>query len=169
MTNKFRIFVDGSYDPDYNIGTIAYHIQDTINYGNKVIKMNIHNNVFATKLFRCKNSFDAELSAIALGLDTLKRFILINPVLKKVPVRIKSDNITLIKYITKEQIKVGCEDYFDGIDLDYLEDVKQRYKELKFIYPNFKLSYIPSKKNLAHNNAFEMLRLERGLVNWLKK
>lgn len=169
MDNKFRVFVDGSYDSNYNIGTIAYHIQNIVDYKNKPIKINVHNKVFATKLFGCKNSFDAELNAIALGLDTIVRFIAINPVLKKVPVRIKSDNVILIKYITKGQIRAGYEDYFDGIDLDYLEDVRKKYQELKSIFPNFNLSYIPSKQNLAHHNAFEMLRLERGLVNWMNK
>ena len=32
---KLRIFVDGSYDNDYKIGTIAYHIQDYVEYDGK--------------------------------------------------------------------------------------------------------------------------------------
>ena len=44
---KFRIFVDGSYDDKVNIGTVAYHIQNIVNFENRVINVCVHNKTFA--------------------------------------------------------------------------------------------------------------------------
>jgi len=160
--NKFRIFVDGSYDERCGIGTIAYHIQPDV----EGIKLNIANNVFATRVFHCKNSFDAEICAIGLGFDMVRKLVGVFPILKTIPIRVKSDNLWLVKYITKGTWKTD-----ENLDLCYVEDIQHLedcYKWLKEELPNFKLSYINSKNNLAHKNAYEMLRLERGLLDWIK-
>lgn len=158
---KFRIFVDGSYDSEYKIGTIAYNMQTVVNFEGRVINVAVHNNIFAHKLTGCKHSFDAEISAIGLGFDTFRKIIGTYPILKKIPVRIKSDCMFAITYITKGKLKEGIE-----IDKDCMDDLiylRGMYLFLKDKYPNFKLSYIPSKNNLAHNNAYEMLKWERSV------
>lgn len=157
---KFRIFVDGSFDNAYNIGTVAYHMQDAVyNVDGKLIKLGIANKTFASQVRGCRDSLDSEICAIALGFDILKKVMGSNPILNKVPVRIKSDNLPLVKYITKSSLTKGLEFNDDLIEeLDYL---RNKYVKLKEEYSNFKLSYIPSKKNLAHDNAIEMLRWER--------
>ena len=54
---------------------------------------------------------------------------------------------------------------FDDSLLDDLNLLKEEYTNIRQKHSNFKLSYIPSKKNLAHNNAYEMLQWERGVNN----
>ena len=157
---KFRIFVDGSFDNAYNIGTIAYHMQDSVySVDGKLIKLCIANKTFASQVKGCKDSFDAEICAVGLGFDIFRKALNAHPILKKVPVRVKSDNLHIVKYITKG-IPIGLDDIKEGL-LEDLETLKMRYSLLRNDFPNFKLSYIPSKQNLAHDNAIEMLRWER--------
>ena len=158
---KFRIFVDGSYDDKCNVGTVAYNIQNIVIVGNKVININIFNKSFAQKV-DCKHSLDSEVKAISLGFDTFKKITYSNPIVKQVPVRVKSDSVPLIKYITKGLWKDDVT--FDENLLEDLNKLQKEYKQIRETYPNFKLSYIPSKKNLAHNNAYEMLRWERSIL-----
>ena len=159
---KFRIFVDGSYDDKVNIGTVAYHMQNIVNFENRVINVCVHNKTFAQKV-DCKHSIDAELKAIKLGFDTFNKMVKVYPILNKLPARIKSDNVPIIKYITKGKWKDDVD--FDDSLLDDLNLLKEEYANIRQKHSNFKLSYIPSKKNLAHNNAYEMLQWERGVNN----
>lgn len=158
---KFRIFVDGSFDDKCNLGTVAYNIQNSVILQDRTILINIFNKSFAQKV-DCKHSLDAEVKAIRLGFNTFKKLLGSNPIVKKVPVRVKSDSVPVIKYITKGLWQDGVS--FDNNLLDELNELKSEYENIRKLYPNFKLSYIPSKNNLAHNNAYEMLRWERSIL-----
>lgn len=159
---KFRIFVDGSYDDKNNIGTIAYHMQNIVIFENRVINICVHNKTFAQKV-DCKHSLDAELQAIKLGFNTFNKMINMYPILNKLPIRVKSDNVPIIKYITQGKWKDDVD--FDDSLLEDLNLLKEEYTSIRKKHSNFKLSYIPSKNNLAHNNAYEMLQWERGINN----
>ena len=71
--------------------------------------------------------------------------------------------VPIIKYITKGKWKDDVD--FDDSLLGDLNLLKEEYANIRQKHSNFKLSYIPSKKNLAHNNAYEMLQWERGVNN----
>ena len=160
---KFRIFVDGSFDDKVNIGTIAYHMQNNVDLNNKIVNIGIHNKTLAKRVYGCKHSLDAEIQAVELGFNVFDKIIHTQPILKKVPVRVKSDSVPVIKYITQGKWKDDVD--FDDSLLDNLNLLKSKYESIREEYPNFKLSYIPSKKNLAHHNAYEMLKWERGVNN----
>ena len=160
---KFRIFVDGSYDDKVNIGTIAYHMQNIVNFNNKIVNVAVHNKTLAKRIHNCKHSLDAEIQAVELGFNVFNKMIHTHSILKKVPVRVKSDSAPVIKYITQGKWKDDVD--FDDSLLDNLNLLKSKYELIREKYPNFKLSYIPSKRNLAHDNAYEMLKWERGVNN----
>lgn len=160
--NKIRIFVDGSCDDSCGISTIAYSIQDGFIKDKKFIKLDcIHNKHFATKT-KYKSPTDAEIDAIELGFNTFRSCINFNPIFRNFPVRVKSDSMMVIKYIINKKIVEDFE--FDELQLHKMDLLHIQYKCLKTLYPNFKLSYIPSKKNLAHYNAYEKLKWERSLI-----
>ena len=160
--NKIRIFVDGSCDDSCGISTIAYNIQDGFINGKKFVKLDfIHNKCFSTKT-RSGSSIDAEIDAIELGFNTFLSCANFNPIFKKYPVRVKSDSMIVIKYITKKKNTGNFA--FNEAQLHKMDLLHIQYKCLRTLYPNFKLSYIPSKKNLAHYNAYEKLKWERSLV-----
>ena len=132
--SKFRIFVDGSYDDKVNIGTVAYHMQNIVNFENRVINVCVHNKTFAQKV-DCKHSVDAELKAIKLGFDTFNKMVKVYPILNKLPARVKSDNVPIIKYITKGKWKDDVD--FDNSLLDDLNLLKEETQQQEIL---FKLS-----------------------------
>lgn len=159
--NKIRIFVDGSCDSNYGFSTIAYNIQDGFVINKKFVKLDfIHNKHFAKRI-DCSSPVDAEIDAIELGFNVFRSCVNFNPIFKKFPVRVKSDSIFAIKYITKKKITEGFE--FNDVQLHKMGLLHIQYKCLKALYPNFELSFIPSKNNLAHYNAYEKLKWERAL------
>lgn len=159
--NKIRIFVDGSCDIDYGFSTIAYNIQDGVVINKKFVKLDfIHNKHFAERI-DCNSSFSAEIDAIELGFNVFRSCVNFNSLFKEVPVRVKSDSVFAVKYITKKKMTEGVE--FNETQLHKMDLLHIQYKCLKALYPNFKLSYIPSKNNLAHHNAYEKLKWERAL------
>lgn len=160
--NKIRIFVDGSCDDSCGISTIAYNIQDGFIKDKKFVRLDgIYNKYFATKT-RYGSSIDAEIDAIELGFNIFRSCVNFNSIFKKFPVRVKSDSMMVIKYIIKKKNTGDFE--FNEAQLHKMDLLHIQYKCLKTLYPNFKLSYIPSKKNLAHYNAYEKLKWERSLV-----
>lgn len=160
--NKIRIFVDGSCDDTCGISTIAYNIQDGFIKDKKFIRLDcIHNKYFATKT-QYKSPIDAEIDAIELGFNTFCGCVNFNSIFKKVPIRIKSDSMIIIKYITKKKNTEGFN--FDKNQLYKMDLLHIQYKCLRTLYPNLKLSYIPRKENIAHHNAYEKLKWERSLI-----
>ena len=159
--NKIRIFVDGSCDCDCGFSTIAYNIQDGVIINKKFVRLDfIHNKHFAKRI-DCDSPFSAEIDAIELGFNVFRSCVNFNSLFKKLPVRVKSDAIFAVKYITKKKITEGFE--FDDIQLHKMDLLHIQYKCLRTLYPNFELSFIPSKNNLAHYNAYEKLKWERAL------
>ena len=159
--NKIRIFVDGSCDSNCGFSTIAYNIQDGVIINKKFVRLDfIHNKHFAKRI-DCDSPFSAEIDAIELGFNVFRSCVNFNSLFKKLPVRVKSDAIFAVKYITKKKITEGFE--FDGTQLHKMDLLHIQYKCLRTLYPNFELSFIPSKNNLAHYNAYEKLKWERAL------
>ena len=159
--NKIRIFVDGSCDSNCGFSTIAYNIQDGVIINKKFVRLDfIHNKHFAKRI-DCDSPFSAEIDAIELGFNVFRSCVNFNSLFKKLPVRVKSDAIFAVKYITKKKISEGFE--FDDTQLHKMDLLHIQYKCLRTLYPNFELSFIPSKNNLAHYNAYEKLKWERAL------
>ena len=151
--NKFRIFVDGSYNDIIGMGAIGYCFPKE--YKGKKIKALQYD---YSKLFQTSGSIDMEIMAIKKGLEKVKQLIEDNPFLKDCAIRIKSDCIFASKYILKgEKTEQDVNDYSED-NLLLMADIRKTLGEMKEQGYNIKLSYIPKKMNFAHHYCYIPLR-----------
>lgn len=151
--DKFRIFVDGSYNQNIGMGAIGCCFPQT--YRSREI---VSNENSYSKLFQAKSSVDMELKAIEKGIEILKILIQDNPFLKENCIAIKNDCIFVVNQIYKGKRKNGDETEYTEEQMLLMRNLSQEIKSLKENGILLKLSYIPKKLNFAHHYCYNSLR-----------
>lgn len=157
---KFRIFVDGSYNDIIGMGAIGCCFPKE-HKGKKIKSLRYD----YSKLFQTSGSVDMEIMAIKKGLEIIKQLVEDNPFLKDCVIRIKSDCIFVSKYISKgEKIEQDINDYNED-NLLLISEIRESLVEMKEQGYNIKVSYIPKKLNFAHHYCYVPLRRKFKEVN----
>lgn len=150
---KFRIFVDGSYNDIIGMGAIGCCFPKKYK-GQKIRALRYD----YSKLFQTSGSVNMEIMAIKKGLEIIKQLVEDNPFLKDCVIRIKSDCIFVLKYILKGQkMEQDIHDYNED-NLLLMSNIRKELNEMKEQGYNIKISYIPKKFNFAHHYCYIPLR-----------
>lgn len=151
--DKFRIFVDGSYNKYIGMGAISYCFPRNFK-GKKIVATQYE----YSKLFQTDSSVDMEIMALHKGITILKDIVNNNLFLKNFPLSLKSDCIFVIKYINKGR-KEECDIHeYSESQILAIQDIQTQLKVMKSEGLNIRISYIPTKINFAHHYCYTALR-----------